>query len=304
MHFSGTTLVLLLLALLPWPIARLFQLTGRFSPSLRWVNSLDSTEKLAAYLSSDYRMARQTVTSVKNGTQLVMGINGNFTVKQCLRDFLAVNSTHFLLLHIKNKSDFRLAYLLLDRYNSPRLGVLANVEKGPNCKCAHDVPENYVGRSTVGRYLVVWPPRVRLVFGYTSMAGPINQYSKWQMEWMFQTVGHFHKRQPAQYVIEYDAMFLSHKFNLLGNVEAIKQHQWLVVIHCANLTYAIDVEALRRVIYYLGPRNVYLNMPREMRQMLAIEDRGDPETGKGSKGLGMSHPWFLIVAAILEIKNR
>lgn len=248
-----------------------------FPPNLTWVNSLDTEEKLVAYLNSKHRLARQTVFD-HHGT-LLMGHNTGFTAKECIRRLLQTNTTHFLLMYATSAQDFRAIYRTVKVINSGRLGVLANVEKGPNCYCPNIVPANFsfVGRTTVQRHLVRWPSNVRLFFGYTTVPGPINQYSRWEMRWLGDTISKYQQILPMQYVIEYDAIYLGNKYNLLDNVLPIKQNRWLVVIYSQNLSYAIDVPALRKFIYFMGPEFVYLNMPEEMVRLLAIQE-STPET--------------------------
>lgn len=275
MHLFGLPLLLLLLLICHLQTSLAFNLTPLFPPNITWINSLDTREKLLAYLASDHRMARQSVTL--HGETLVMGNNTNFTAQDCLQLFLRVKRTHFLQLVIGSGTDFQRAYHLLKHFNHSRLGISANIEKGPNCKCAANVPSTvpYVRRSLILRYLTVWPPEVHLAFGFASFPGPINQYTQWQMQWMYHGVATFENTLHSRYVIEFDAIFLGNKYNLLENLRKIKQHRWLVVIHAPYMSYAIDVPALRNAIYFLGPRFVYLNMPREMQALLAIQE-GNP----------------------------
>lgn len=279
------------------------ELTPGFPPSLTWVNSLDTEEKLVAFLSSTHRLARQTVFN-HNGT-LLMGHNTGFTAKECIRRLLQTNTTHFLLMYATSAQDFRAAYRTVKGVNSGRLGVLANIEKGPNCYCPKLVPANFsfVGRNVVRSHLIRWPSNVRLFLGYTTLPGSVIEYSKWQMLWLSNTISKYQKILPIQYVIEYDALYLSNKYNLLDNVQTIKQNRWLVVVYSQNLSYAIDALALREFVYFMGLNNVYLNMPEEMVRLLAIEE--DPRESSKVFALTGDMPLnYLLPLAAWLIMNK
>lgn len=284
-----------------------FQLSARFPPNITWVNALDTPDQLHAYLSSEHRMARQGISlDAVDGDTLLMGQNRNFTMLACIQMFLRVETTHFLLFHVHQGLVFRRAYQLLKNFNNRRLGVLANIEKGPNCRnCSHGAMPghySYVPRNVVYQLLLVWPTQVRLVFGYvTGTDGPINQYSKWQMRFLYDTLSVFGQvYYSLPYVIEFDAYLLGNKFNLLENVERIKMHRWLVVIHAPTMSYAVDVDALRRMIYFLGPKSVYLNVPDEMRRLIGANEWND-NTGTMSGGMQEERLVLMIPLSVVLI---
>lgn len=278
-----------------------FQLSDRFPPNITWVNSLDSELKLKEFLASDHRMARQRVELF--GDTLVMGDNLNFTMLSCITIFLRVESTHFIQFHVHNNVIFQAVYQLLKNFNSPRFGVSANIEKGPNCRCPLAIPtEDHVPRNNVYYLLKVWPTKVRLIFGWVTSPGPINQYSKSDLRIMFDTVNVYDKRHGNQdYIFEFDAIFLSNKFNLNRNMDRIIQYKWLVIIYAPNMTYGVDVEALRKMIYYVGPKSVYLNVPDAMREYIGIFQEMDANHAV-AKGYGNMHVLLSITLIIIAIK--
>lgn len=253
------------------PTVHLFQLTHRFSPSLTWVNSLDTLEDLVDYLKSDHRLARVTVNEYKR--RLIMGNNTNFLLSDCIKHFMANQSSHFLLIHVQNNSAYQQAQHLLLNFKSNRLGLLAQTELGPNNIYINGSGQvwSQVTRKTVYQALWSWPPHCRLAIGWITGVGPVNSYSRWQLRYMYHALSYYENIQRLQFIIEFEAFYLSHKFNLIENIEQVKTHNWLVVIIALNMTHAVDFVQLRKAIVFIGPQNVYLNVPDEMRKIILLD---------------------------------
>lgn len=61
----------------------------------QWINSLDSIEKLDAYLNSSYQMAQESLIMNKDGTGVLMGssTSGDLTLDYCLKKMMRAQSS-------------------------------------------------------------------------------------------------------------------------------------------------------------------------------------------------------------------
>lgn len=297
-------LLFLLTILTNLPLSYPYELTNLFPPNITWANSVDSNEKLLAFLLSDHRMARQTVNL--SGTVLIMGQNSSFTLLECLSIFLRVESDHFLQLHVRSDAIFLRVWKLLNSstdYHCRRLGVQMNIQTGPNCFKVPN-PDDYVHPNTFLSILKLWPGEVPIIFGFTTKKGPVNQYSKREMSNLYNALKFFrNNNRDLIFIVEFDAYYLSHKFNLLHNVEEVRRHHWLVLIYQPSISYAIEFDVLRKMIYFLGPENVYMNMPQKMRDLMAVQHQ-DPY----AKGVILSPQliisWLLLILPILYTRIK
>lgn len=265
-HFLRIFLLLLL------PVAQLlaFLETSHFPPNVTWNNLVDTEELLMRFLDSGQGIARQNVSMVKGVP--VMGENCAFPVEQALKIFLVADTPHSLILYVHNDATLTAMTRTLHRHNSPRIGVLVNVIRGPNTGRGTKIFEgNLVSTTVLYRQLLRWPVNVTVTFGIATSPGAVNQYTKREMFELFATAEAFYLKFLRPFSVELEAYYLSHKFNVLENVKEIRKNRWTCIIFSNFFSYGIDFDVLREVIYFLKPRKVYLNVPPRLRHELNIQ---------------------------------
>lgn len=278
-------------------LAHSFLLTNIFPPNITWANDIATPEELVAYLSSEHRIARQNISLTNS--RLVMGNNTDFSVEYCLTLFLRVDTQHYLQLYVHNDVAFKHTAKLLANFDQNRIGVLLNVVMGPNYPRKGTSSGNYVSPYTLFRWLREWPKNVRICLGIATLNGPVNQYSKGDMMELYKTAEYCQSIVHQRFVVEFEAHYLSHKFNLLDNMHRIKSDNLLLVIYAPFFSYSFDLDKLRKMIYYVGPASVYLNVPEHLRDKLAIHEQ-DPNKGGRTIEIGQLLTTFLTLWQIIK----
>lgn len=264
---------------------------------------MKSVEELIDFLSGEDLLAREKVFIY--GPSLVLGENSTFTLEDCLITFFRVDSQHFLQLEMTNTLAFFRTNRLVAKFNSPRIGIYVHLAKGPNCDCRGKSNPEYISPSVVYYALNNWPSLVRIIVGYATHQGPVNQYTKRDMSDLYNVIEALEKKLDTRFIIQvalieliqwrdfvspfsffqFEAYFLAHKFNLIHNMVRVRNRRWLVVLYAPFMSYAVDVDYLREMVYFVGPKRVYLNVPEEMRSIFHLQLKDPQSVAVGARKL-------------------
>lgn len=282
--------VLLMTFLLVLPISG-FKLKDQFSANLTWAHSLDSPSKLRQFINSSHYFARESVTLYHNTP--VMGLrNSTFRLFDCLAMFFAANPAKFLLLHVVDRIVLLKVRDILDQCNSPRIGVLVKIQRGPNV-C---LPE--INPYSVLNHMTSWPRNVRVVFGFYTADGPIHEYTKREMRELEEAMKSCNKILKQRFVIEFDAFYITRRFTLFTDVEFVRQQRFLVLIRAPIMSFAIDKDILTRLVCFFDPKNVFLDIPQELRDKLDLSC-----TKSGSSPRGRSYLMAFYTSLMMTLFN-